>query len=73
MIGEIIGISLITVGINETKSAYFITIYLPQKLTTTYKKDITFTPEITYTTEIITEYLRLIDRILNKFRKVLDK
>ena len=73
LIGIITDISLIPTAISETQNAYFITISLPQDLITTYKKEITFTPEMTGTAEIITEDLRLLDRIFNKFRKVLDK
>ena len=73
LIGEITDISLIPTAISETQNAYFITISLPQDLITTYKKEITFTPEMTGTAEIITEDLRLLERIFNKFRKVLDK
>ena len=73
LIGEVTNISLIPTTISETQNAYFITISLPQDLITTYKKEITFTPEMTGTAEIITEDLRLLDRIFNKFRKVLDK
>jgi HlyD family type I secretion membrane fusion protein len=73
LIGEITDISLIPTAISETQNAYFITIKLPQDLITTYKKEITFTPEMTGTAEIITEDLRLLERIFNKFRKVLDK
>ncbi|PCI92691.1 MAG: hypothetical protein COB15_17375 [Flavobacteriales bacterium] len=73
LIGTITDISLIPTAISETQSAYFITISLPQDLITTYKKEITFTPEMTGTAEIITEDLRLLERIFNKFRKVLDK
>ena len=73
LIGEITDISLIPTAISETQNTYFITISLPQNLTTTYKKEITFTPEMTGTAEIITEDLRLIGRIFNTFRKVLDK
>lgn len=73
LIGEVTNISLIPTTISETQNAYFISISLPQKLITTYKKEITFTPEMTGTAEIITEDLRLLDRIFNKFRKVLDK
>jgi multidrug resistance efflux pump len=71
--GEITDISLIPTAISETQHAYFITISLPQDLITTYKKEITFTPEMTGTAEIITEDLRLIERVFNMFRKVLDK
>tara|TARA_R110001592_G_scaffold107256_3_gene300381 strand:+ start:451 stop:1782 length:1332 start_codon:yes stop_codon:yes gene_type:complete len=73
LIGEITDISLIPAAISETQNAYFITIKLPQDLITTYKKEITFTPEMTGTAEIITEDLRLIERVFNMFRKVLDK
>jgi multidrug resistance efflux pump len=73
LIGIITDISLIPTAISETQNAYFITISLPQDLITTYKKEITFTPEMTGTAEIITEDLRLIERIFNMFRKVLDK
>jgi multidrug resistance efflux pump len=73
LIGEITDISLIPTAISETQNAYFITISLPQDLITTYKKNIVFTPEMTGTAEIITEDLRLIERIFNMFRKVLDK
>ena len=73
LIGEITDISLIPTAISETQNAYFITIKLPRDLITTYKKEITFTPEMTGTAEIITEDLRLLERIFNKFRKVLDK
>jgi len=73
LIGEITDISLIPTAISETQNAYFITISLHQDLITTYKKEIIFTPEMTGTAEIITEDLRLIERIFNMFRKVLDK
>ena len=73
LIGKITDISLIPTTNLENESTYFITISLPQKLTTTYKKNIDFTPEMTGTAEIITEDLRLLERIFNKFRKVLDK
>jgi len=73
LIGIITDISLIPTAISETQNAYFITISLPQDLITTYKKEITFTPEMTGTAEIITEDLRLIERVFNMFRKVLDK
>jgi HlyD family type I secretion membrane fusion protein len=73
LIGEITDISLIPTTISENQDAYFITINLPQGIITTYRKNITFTPEMTGTAEIITEDLRLLERIFNKFRKVLDK
>ena len=69
LIGKTTNISLIPTAISETQNAYFITISLPQDLITTYKKEITFTPEMTGTAEIITEDLRLIERILICFVK----
>tara|TARA_R110001592_G_scaffold357599_1_gene661137 strand:- start:2107 stop:3438 length:1332 start_codon:yes stop_codon:yes gene_type:complete len=73
IIGEITDISLIPTAINENQDAYFITISLPQKLITTYKKELEYTPEMAGSAEIITEDLRLLERIFNKFRKVFDQ
>ncbi len=65
--GEVNKISLIP---NEDK--YLIEIKLTNGLITSYKKQIDYTPEMSGTAEIITEDLRLLDRIFNKFRKIFD-
>jgi HlyD family type I secretion membrane fusion protein len=73
IIGKVTDISLVPTAINENKEAYFITISLPQKLITTYKKELEYTPEMLGTAEIVTKDLRLLERIFNKFRKVFDQ
>jgi multidrug resistance efflux pump len=73
LIGEITDISLIPASINENQNSYFIIISLPQKLTTTYDKVIVFTPEMTGTAEIITEDLRLLERVFYQIRKIFNE
>ena len=55
------------------KEGYFVQVKLTKGLTSTYKKELAYTPDMMGTAEIITEDLRLTDRVFNKFRKVLDK
>jgi len=61
--GEVQSISLIP---NEDK--YLVKVILKEGLTTNYKKTIHYTPEMSGTAEIITEDLRITDRIFNQFR-----
>ena len=68
MTGEIKNISQIA-----GKEGYFVQVKLTEGLTSTYNKKLTYKPDMMGTAEIITEDLRLIERIFNKFRKVLDK
>ncbi|MCB9335468.1 MAG: HlyD family efflux transporter periplasmic adaptor subunit [Flavobacteriales bacterium] len=68
LIGEVKEIAQIP---NEDN--YQVKIQLPEQLTTSYHQNIKYTPEMQGTTEIITEDLRLLERIFNKFRKVLEK
>jgi hypothetical protein len=65
--GSIISISEIP---NEQK--YFVTIELPQKLITSQNKAIAFKQQLTGTTEIITEDLRLLERFFYQFRKLVQ-
>lgn len=51
---------------------YTIRIALPQGLTTSYRKDLPFRQEMQGTAEIITRDLRLMERIFNQFRALLD-
>ncbi len=51
---------------------YTIRITLPQGLTTSYHKDLPFRQEMQGTAEIITRDLRLMERIFNQFRALLD-
>lgn len=72
--GEVKEISLIPNTIGEQKqSIYLAKVRLTNGLTTTYKKELEFKPEMGGTAEIITEDLRLIERIFNQFRKIMDK
>jgi hypothetical protein len=52
---------------------YMLTIHLPQKLRTTYKKEIPFKQEMEGTADIITKDLRLIERVFNQFKSIFDK
>jgi multidrug resistance efflux pump len=66
--GEIANISQIA-----GKEGYFVQVKLTKGLTSTYRKELTYSPDMMGVAEIITEDLRLIDRVFNKFREVLDK
>lgn len=67
LIGEVTHISSLS---NEKK--YLVQVKLTQGLKTTYDKEIKYTPEMAGTAEIITEDLRITDRIFNQFRKLFD-
>ena len=60
------------ISLMPNEESYLIKVSLTNGLMSSYKKELTFTPEMSGTAEIITEDLRLIDRIFNKFRKVFD-
>ncbi len=52
---------------------YLIEVALPEKLITTYDKEIPFKQEMRGVVEIITEDLRLIERFFYQFRTLMDK
>ncbi len=52
---------------------YLIDVELPEKLITTYNKEIPFKQEMRGVVEIITEDLRLIERFFYQFRTIMDK
>lgn len=56
---------------NEEK--YLVKIALQHGLETTYKKKLTYSPEMSGQANIITEDLRILDRIFNQFRTLFDK
>lgn len=68
LIGEVIEISKI-----PSEKGYFVKVSLTKGLETTYNKKIQYKPEMSGTAEIITEELRLIERIFHSFRNILDK
>lgn len=51
---------------------YLVRVALPGELISTYNKHLTYTPEMSGTAEIITEDLRITDRIFNSLRKVFE-
>ena len=67
--GTIANISLIP----NKDGLYLIDVELPQKLITSYNKEIAFKQEMRGTAEIITEDLRLIERFFYQFKEVLKR
>ncbi|WP_445736216.1 HlyD family secretion protein [Mariniflexile sp.] len=67
--GEIKTMSLI----QDKEGKYLIDVKLPQKLITSYHKEVVFKQEMTDLAEIITEDLRLIDRIFYQFKEVFKR
>ena len=63
-----------TISLTPDKEGNFlINVSLPEGLKTSYKKQITFQQEMTGTAEIVTEDLRLIERLLYQFRDVFER
>jgi hypothetical protein len=66
-------------GVVESKSlvptgdAYVIEISLPDGLTTLYNRNLEFTQNMQGTAEIMTDRLRLIQKIINPFRYLISK
>lgn len=67
--GEVKNISLIP----DKEGWYLIDVGLPQKLITSYNKEIDFKPEMRGTAEIITADIRLIQRFFYRFKGVLKR
>lgn len=68
LIGKVKSVSLIA---NEEN--YLVKVELTNGLKTTYNKELNYTPEMSGTAEIITEDLRITDRIFNQFKKIFDQ
>lgn len=66
-------ISLVPVQVDESTKAYMLEVEFPDKLLTTYGKELAFCQEMTGTAEIITEDLRLLDKFLNPIKAVIKK
>ncbi len=69
LVGKIKNISLTP----DKEGNLFMDIELPSKLITTYKKTIQFQQEMSGTAGIVTEDLRLIERLLYQFREVFKR
>ena len=67
--GTVKSISLIP----DTQNNLLIDVFLPNGLETSYNKKITFQQEMTGTADIITEDLRLIERLLYQFRDIFNR
>ncbi len=65
--GRVKSISLV-----PNNNTYSVDVELPNGLTTTYHKTLTYKNEMTGTGEIITENRSFLDRIFNKFKSILD-
>lgn len=57
----------------DENGLYSIDVWLPKHLVTSYNKEIQFRQEMSGTGEIVTEDLRLIERVFNSFRKILTQ
>jgi len=55
------------------ENSYQIEITLAKGMTSSYNKLLTFTPEMTGTAEIVTDDLRVMQRIFNQFNKLFDR
>jgi len=55
------------------ENSYQVEITLNKGMTSSYNKLLTFTPEMTGTAEIVTDDLRVIQRIFNQFNKLFDR
>jgi len=55
------------------KNSYQVEITLNNGMTSSYNKPLTFTPEMTGITEIVTDDLRVMQRIFNQFNKLFDR
>ena len=58
-------------GMPDSEGFFLINVSLPKTLTTSYNKPISFKHEMTGSAEIITEDLRLLERFLYRFRKLI--
>jgi len=66
-------ISLVPVQVKEDEKAYMLEVEFPEKLTTTYHKELRFSQEMSGTAEIITDDLRLLDKFINPIKAVVER
>ncbi len=70
--GQIAGITQIAgTTANGEQTVYLAEVALPQGLQTTYNKRLEYKPEMSGTAEIVTEALRLLERVFMQFRSIL--
>lgn len=68
LLGRVTAISKI-----PTEQGYFVSIKLQNGLTTTYHRQLAYQAEMSGSAEVITEDLSLLERIVNNFRRILDR
>lgn len=59
--------------LNGENLEYTAKVKLPKGLLTSYKRTLIYQPEMTGTAEIVTEDLRVMERVFNQFRKIFDR
>ncbi|MGQ0826754.1 MAG: HlyD family secretion protein [Bacteroidota bacterium] len=62
-----------TISLMPKKENYSVEVSLPNKLITSYKKNLDYQEEMQGTADIITEELSVFDRVFYQFRKILKK
>jgi len=72
VLGQVESMSEVPITNPDGISFYVIRISLPNGLTSSYKKQLDFKPEMQGTADIITEDLRLLERVFNQLRALLD-
>lgn len=74
LIGEVHDLSAIstTKSDKELEKTYLIKVKLPQSLITTYMKEIAYSPEMSGSADIITDDLRIIQRMFNNLRTLFN-
>lgn len=70
--GQLIGV-VSEISKVPTEEGYFVKVSLTEGLKTSYGKDLPYKPDMLGTAEIVTEELRLLERVFNNFRKMLDR
>ena len=71
--GTVDHISVIPITNADKEIFYFVDVKLPQKLITSYNKEIDFKQEMRGSAEIITEDLRLIERFFYQFKEIMSR
>jgi len=65
--------SITNISIIPNKKTYLVKVKLSNGLVSSYNRTLTYTPNMTGKAEIITDDLRLIERVFNQFKKLVDK
>jgi len=66
---KIKNISLVPVVVKEER-VYLLEVVFPEKLKTTYGKELTFSQEMQGSAEIVTDDLRLLDKFINPIKAI---